>query len=168
MGTRRYVIWLALVALMLLAGCATSAEVQSRRAAMEADIEEILGLPASAELGETKRCLADREYRTFRPLGDKYMLFEGRRGELWINELRTRCPDIRHGHVLVVRSFSHSRICDTDRFQVSDWFYWPWYQRWRPWHWGADWGMGVHCTLGKFHPVTEAQVAEVEALLRRR
>ena len=66
----------------------------------------------------------------------------------------------------MVRSFSSRRICDMDRFQVADWFYWPWYRRWYwPGYWGPDWGMGVHCSLGKFQPVTEAQVAEIEAVL---
>ena len=78
--------------------------------------------------------------------------------------LRHRCFDLRHGSVLRVRRFSYSRICDADHFAVDDWFEWPWYTRW-PWHWGA-WSTGMTCTLGKFYPVTEGQVAEIEALLR--
>ena len=130
MGTRRYAAWTAAVALLLLAGCATSPEAESRRLAMEADIQDILSQAVPAELGVTKRCLADHEYRSFRALNDQYLLFEGRRGKLWINELRSRCYDLRRGHVLMVRSFSPMRICDMDRFQVADWFYWPWYRRW--------------------------------------
>jgi hypothetical protein len=168
MGAKRYAIWLIFLVLLFLAGCATSPEAESRRAAIEADIEEILSLPVTAELGGPKRCLAEHDYRSFRPLDDKFLLFEGRRGKLWINELRTTCPDLRHGHVLVVRSFSPSRVCDTDRFQMTDWFYRPWYRRWGPWHWGSDWGAGVYCSLGKFYPVTAGQVAEIEAVLERR
>ena len=166
MGTRRYAAWTAAVALVLLAGCATSPEAESRRLAMEADIQDILNQAIPAELGTTKHCLADHEYRSFRALNDQYMLFEGRRGKLWINELRTRCTDLRRGHVLMVTSFSARRICDMDRFQVADWFYWPWYRRWYwPGYWGPDWGIGVHCSLGKFRPVTEGQVADIEAVL---
>ena len=151
-------------AALLVAGCATSPEVKDRRQAIEADIEEILSLPLDpTEYGEVKRCLSDHEYRNFRPLGTRYILFEGRRGKLWINSLRGRCSDLRHGDVLIVRQFSSMRMCDMDRFEAADWFDWPWYRRW-PWQWGA-WASGPTCTLGKFHPVTEAQVQEIESLL---
>lgn len=164
MGTLNWVATLACTAALLSAGCATSPEVQDRRQAIEADIEEILSLPLDpAEYGEVKRCLADRDFRNFHPLDDRRILFEGRRGKLWVNTLRGRCFDLRHGDVLIVRQFSGTRMCDMDRFQVTDWFDWPWYRRW-PWQWGA-WGTGPSCTLGKFQPVTEAQVQEIEALL---
>ncbi len=166
MGTIKYAITMAIAALLLLAGCATSPEAESRRQAIEADIDSILSQPLDpAEFGETKRCLADREYDGFRALDDRHVLFEGRRDKMWINTLRSRCPDLRFGHVLRVNSFSWSRICDMDKFLVGDWFDWPWYRRW-PWHWRSDWGMGMHCTLGQFQPVTEGQVAEIEAVLR--
>ncbi len=168
MGTKRYAIWLFPAVLLFLAGCATSPEAANRRAAIESDIEDILSLPVAEQVGVPKRCLADHQYRNFRPLGDRYMLFEGRRGKLWVNKLRTRCHDLRYGNVLMVRSFSPRRICDADRFQMSDWFYWPWYSRWRPWHWGPDWGTGVYCALGTFYPVTDGQLAEIEAVLERR
>lgn len=155
--------WLGIVVL-LFAGCAVSPEVEDRRKAIEADIDEILSLPLDpAEYGEAKRCLSDMEYRNFRPIDDRHILFEGRRGKLWMNTLRGRCSDLRYGDVLVVRQFSGSRMCDGDRFQATDWFDWPWYRRW-PWTWGS-WGTGPSCVLGKFQPVTEAQVEEIEARL---
>jgi hypothetical protein len=153
---------------LFLAGCATSPDVENRRKAMEADIDEVLSYQLDpAEFGETKRCLADAEYRNFRPLGDRHILFEGRRDKLWINTLRGRCHDLRFGDVLVVRSFTGTRMCDMDRFSVADWFAWPWYRRW-PWQWGGGWTSGAQCVLGKFQPVTKAQVAEIEALLKSR
>ena len=168
MGAIKYAITLALAALLLLAGCATSPEVEARRQAIAADIDAILSQPLDpAEFGETKRCLADREYTSFRALDDRHILFDGMRNRQWINTLRSRCPDLRFGDVLHVRSFSWSRICDMDKFQVADWFEWPWNRRW-PWHWGTSWGTGMTCTLGQFQPVTEDQVAEIEAVLKRR
>lgn len=159
---------LASATAMLFAGCATSPDVESRRQAMEADIAEILSAPLDpAEFGETKRCLSENEYRNFRALGDRRILFEGRRGKQWINTLRTRCSDLRHGDVLVVRQFSSMRMCDADRFEVAEWFDWPWYRRW-PWRWGGSWTTGATCSLGKFQPVTDAQVAEIEAVLKAR
>lgn len=168
MGAIKHVTAIACCSIMFCAGCAVSPEAESRRQAMEADIDEILAYELDpAEFGETKRCLSDHDFRNFRPLGDRHILFEGRRDKLWINTLRGRCHDLRHGDVLVVRSFSGSRLCDMDRFQVSEWFDWPWYRRW-PWHWGGSWGTGAMCSLGKFHPVTEAQVSEIEAVLESR
>jgi hypothetical protein len=120
-----------------------------------------------AEFGEVKRCLSDSEFRTFRALDDRRILFEGRRGKLWINTLRMPCHDLRYGDVLIVRQFSSMRMCAMDSFEVADWFAWPWYRRW-PWYWGRNWGMGMRCTLGEFQPVSESQVADIEAVLRSR
>jgi hypothetical protein len=164
MNARRSAICVA-AALLLIAGCASSPEDESRRKANEADIQEILSL-SIGEDGKPLRCLSDSRYTGFRALGEKHLLFTGVGDKRWVNVLRTRCHDLRHGSVLRVRSFSPSRLCDADRFAVDDWFEWPWYSRW-PWHWGA-WSSGMTCTLGQFYPVTESQVAEIEAVLRSR
>ncbi len=135
--------------------------------AAEADIDAILSVQFDpAKYGETRRCLADREYRSFRPLGDRHILFDGSRGRLWINILQHRCSDLRYGDVVVVRPFGGMRMCQMDQFQVADWFDWPWYRRW-PWHWGPSWGTGIRRALGEFQPVTAEQVAEIEAVLQR-
>jgi len=152
------------VALLFIAGCATTPDDESRRQAIEADIQDILNL-SLGEDGQPLRCLSETQYGGFRALDERHMLFTGRGGKQWVNVLRTRCNDLRHGDVLRIRSFSGSRICDTDRFAVDEWFEWPWYSRW-PWHWG-DWSAGMTCTLGKFYPVTEGQVEEIEAVIRR-
>lgn len=166
MSTVKNAMYVALAATLLCVGCATSPEEQDRQQARQADIEDILSQSVGvAEFGETKRCLADSEYRNFRALGDRHIVFEGRGDRLWINTLRTRCPDLRYGYVLRVESFSTRRICDTDHFQVGDMFSWPWYRRW-PWHWGRGLGSGITCTFGDFQPVTEGQVAEIEAVLK--
>ena len=154
-----------LAASLIIAGCASSPEREIARQETEAVIASILSEPLDPEVyGEARRCLADREYRNFRALDDRRMLFEGRGDQLWLNTLRSRCPDLQHHSVLVVRSFSARRMCDMDTFQATDWFDWPWYRRW-PWRWGSSWGMGMRCTLGTFQPVTESQVAEIEAAL---
>ena len=163
MNVRRYSVCVS-IALLLIAGCATSPEDESRREAIEADIQDILNL-SLGEDGKPLRCLTDGQYTGFRALDEKHLLFTGLRGKRWVNTLRNRCYDLRHGDVLRVSSFSSSRICDTDRFAVDDWFEWPWYSRW-PWHWGT-WSTGMTCTLGQFYPVTEGQVEEIEAVLRR-
>jgi len=154
----------ASVALLLIAGCASAPEDESRREAAEADIQDILTL-SLGEDGKPMRCLSELQYRGMRPLDDKHVLFTGTGGKMWVNALRNRCYDLRHGSVLRVRVQSFSRICDMDRFAVDDWFEWPWYSRW-PWDWGT-WSTGMSCTLGKFYPVTQGQVEEIEAVIRR-
>lgn len=147
-------------AFLLLPGCATSPEAAARRAAAEADIDEIMSYELDPdEYGTVEKCLADHQYDDFRPLGDRHILFEGRRDKMWINVLRGRCSDLRHSDVLVVRQYLGRRMCDMDRFRVADLF--DFTARGRP----SDWGTGTTCVLGKFHPVTEAQVAEIESVL---
>lgn len=164
---RRGISLLACVSALLLAACAVSPESESQREAVEADISAILSQPVARDLGESRRCLSDNEYDSFRALDEQHILFEGLRDRQWITTLRNRCPDLRYGDSLVVKQFSGSRMCDGDQFYVTDWFDWPWYHR-APWHWGPSWSSGMQCTLGAFQPVTADQVAEIEAALDRR
>lgn len=158
-----------ILALAIVAGCAVSPETAERRAAIEADINEILSLSVDED-GDSlaQDCLREVDYRSFRALDDRYVLFEGRGDEMWVNKLKTRCLDLdlHAGSLIAVRSFSSLRICENDSFIVSDWFDYPWYRRW-PWHWGSPVGPGVQCVLGEFVPVSEDQVAEIEAALER-
>jgi len=154
-----------LFTVLLCTGCASSPEVAEQRRVMEAEIDAILSEPLEpAELGETKRCLSDHEYRSFHAIDERRIVFEGRQGKLWLNTLRSRCPDLQHGRVLQVRSTSAmGRICELDTFMAGDWFAWPWYRRW-PWYWGP-YGTGTTCSFGEFQPVTPGQVDAIEALL---
>ena len=155
-------------AVALLSGCAASPPSDDQREFKQARIDEILSQSLDpAEYGETKRCLNDTEFRTFHALDDRHILFDGRRGRQWINTLRHQCTDLRFGDILVVRRFSGTRMCAMDRFSVADWFDWPWYRRW-PWRWWSTWNTGMTCTLGEFQPVTEEQVAEIRAVMKRR
>ena len=153
-----------LAALLLVTGCATSPEEEDRREAIEADILDILSLSLGEDV-KPVRCLSELQYRGIRPLDEKHLLFTGKGDKQWVNILRHRCHDLRHGSVLRVRLHSTMHICSTDRFAVDDWFEWPWYSR-APWHWGA-WSTGMTCTLGEFYQVTEAQLAEILAVIRR-
>ena len=166
MRASKTLVSIACTTTLLIAGCASSPEAEERRLEKQASIADILSQPLDpAEYGEVKRCLADVEYRSFKALDEKHILFEGRGDELWINTLRAPCSDLRHGDVLIIRKFSGRRLCDMDTFEVADWFNWPWYRR-TPWNWGTTWGVGMRCTLGKFQPVTQAQVDEIEAVIR--
>ena len=167
MKTHYFLLQLSL--LILMTACAVSPDEREKQAAIDADIDRILSSPVAEDREvELLRCLSESQYRGFRALDDRHILFEGRGDRLWINKLRVRCPDLRHATVLQVRSVGlASRTCDGDQFIASDWFYWPWYRRW-PWRWGAPWGTGAVCVLGKFQPVVEEQVEAIETVLRNR
>ena len=154
----------------LVAGCASTPEQVEQRAQVQKDVEAILTQPSETdEYAETKNCLSANEYRDFRVLDDRYLLFEGRGDRLWVNKLFARCPDLRRATVLRVKSISTmGRICKMDTFQPGDWFDWPWYRR-APWRWGSNWGSGAaSCSLGAFQAVTPAQVKALEKALAPR
>lgn len=151
-------VWAALLSItLLLASCAGQPGADKR--AVEEDIETILRQPLEkSEYAESKRCLGVRDYDDFRVLDDKHILFEGRRGELWLNTLPTRCPELRRAMVLRVKSFSSmGRICDMDAFSARDWFGRD--------QWGSRGGGAGTCSLGSFEPVTAAQVGAIQAAL---
>ena len=158
-----------LVAMFICGSCAVSPEVAEQRRLMEEEIGFILAEPLDEErYGTTRKCLSDTDYRNFRILDDRRILFEGRRDKLWLNTLRARCPDLRYRSVIVVRpSLSMGRMCAMDTFYVSDWYSWPWYRRW-PWHWGWGRGSSGTCVLGEFQPVTESQVELIEEAISKR
>ncbi len=166
MDYRRIIQITTMASALASAGCAVSPDVQARRDAVEAEIQEILSQPLDeAQYGTTRRCLSESDFRRYYAINDRYLVFEGREDRRWINELRSRCGDLRWGEVLVVTRRSAARqLCALDSFQSTDWFHWPWYRRW-PWQWGSSWGTGMTCTLGEFKPVTEAQLDQIEDLL---
>jgi uncharacterized protein DUF6491 len=155
---------------LLVVGCASTPEQIEKREQVERNIETILTQASdTGEYGQTKNCLSPSEYRDFRALDDRYLLFEGSHNRLWINKLFARCPDLRHATVLRVKSISSvGRICKMDSFQPGDWFDWPWYRR-APWRWGTSWrGTMMSCSLGTFQAVTPAQVAALEKAIKSR
>ncbi len=158
MNTRKIEGWVLITAILLLTGCATPSPLaESRKQAVEADIDDILSYELDpTEVGEPRRCLSDNAYRSYRALGDRHLLFEGRGDKQWINVLRSRCSELRRGDMFVIQRSSGSQICNLDRFQIAD----PVSTRsWR------DLGTGPTCALGEFKPVTRAQVEEIEKRL---
>jgi|TARA_B100000315_G_scaffold198786_1_gene190431 hypothetical protein len=149
---------------LLCAGCAVSPESAEKQRAVQEDIETILSEPLETDqYTQSRRCLRAHEYRDFRVLDNRHIVFEGRHGELWINTLRMRCHDLRGTDVLRVKStFDMGRICDMDTFEAGEWFDYPWYGRWRRGRATAS------CSLGEFQQVTEAQVAAIGAALTRK
>jgi hypothetical protein len=160
MSSNKIAIGVVLASVSLLAACAsteTSALAESQKEAVEADIDEIMEYPVDAtEVGETKRCLSEGNYRNYRALGERHLLFEGRRGKQWINVLRGRCRNLDRGDFYIMEPSSGRQLCSSDQFEVAD--------RLTSTSFG-DLGVGIKCSLGEFKPVTRAQVEEIEKRL---
>jgi hypothetical protein len=158
MYTKRFFIGAFIAALLSFAGCATPSPLaESRKQAVEADIDEILTYTVDpTEVGEPKRCLSKTAYRDYRALGDRHLLFEGRRNKQWINVLRSRCSNLNRGGIFVMKPTSGGQMCNADLFRVVD--------RVGTISW-RDLEMGPTCILGEFKPVTRAQVEEIEKRL---
>ena len=125
---------------------------------MEADVDDILSYEHDpAEVGEVRKCLSNSEFRSYRALGKRHLLFSGRRNRQWVNVLRGRCPNLNDHSVFIMRPSSSTQLCDTDRFEVTD--------RLDPL---SSVGTLPTCVLGEFKPVTEAQVKEIENRLEMR
>jgi hypothetical protein len=158
MDSTRLVLCATAAVLLALGGCATSALDEQRRAEMEADVDEILAYELDpAEYGEPKKCLLDTQYASYRALGNRHLLFEGRQGKLWVNVLRGRCFGLDDDSTFIVRPSVPGRLCDMDRFSAVD------RSLSLP---GA--GSAPTCVLGEFRPVTEAQVKEIKNRLEMR
>ena len=156
MNTRRAAPWTIVAALLVLSACATSPEDERKRKEMEADIDDILSYEHDPlEYGEAKSCLSTSEFRSYRALGNRHLLFEGRKGKLWVNVLNGRCPGLHRDSVFIMRPMQANRLCDKDRFDAVD-------------RLDTRTISAPTCVLGQFKPVTEAQVKEIENRLEMR
>lgn len=156
----RALVWL--LATMVLAGCAGTAAERDAEARRQETVDEILNAPLdeAAYGGTPRRCISEFAFRDFQAIGDRYLVFEGPGDQLWVNEIRGRCPGLDRSASLAFKQ-TGMQICELDQFKVVDMFTWARYQRW-PWHWLE----GIPCTLGKFQPVSPEQVEALRATLR--
>jgi hypothetical protein len=158
MDIGKLIVCAMIASLLALAGCATSPEDEQRRKDMEADVDDILSYELDPlEYGKPKTCLSDHEYRSYRALGNRHLLFLGRQERLWVNVLRGRCPNLRDHSVFIMKPNMPGRLCDTDRFEVVDRL-----------NSLSDINAAAQCALGEFKPVTAAQVKEIENRLEMR
>lgn len=158
MSSKRFVLCMVVASVVAITSCATSPEDERRKRDMEADIDEILTYELDeTEYGEPKSCLSESEYRSFRALGDRHLLFRGRQGKLWVNVLRGRCFNLDDDSKFIMRPNMSGRLCDKDRFGAVS-----------PLDTMPSTGAGLTCVLGEFKPVSEAQVGEIEDRLEMR
>jgi len=158
MDAKRIAICAIAVGLVAFTGCATSPADERRRLDMEADIDEILGYELDeAEYGKPRNCLSVRDYRKVRPLGNRHLLFEGRKDKQWVNVLLGRCLGLKDDSRFIMRQNMSGYACDKDQFEIMD-----------PFDPVSGGGMGPTCILGEFRPVSKGQVAEIEDRLEMR
>lgn len=120
----------------------------------ELTAEEVLANPLDEQAySNTVRCLGTARYRRVEIVGDRALIFHGRRREAWLNVLRRRCPGLRPDMVLVLEQ-EGLRLCALDRFSA------------------LPRGGGVAaavCSLGPFeHMTTEQAQVRGDALLAAR
>ena len=145
-----------IAALLALAACATSPVDEQRRQDMEADIDEIMSYELDeTEFGEARNCLSNNQYRSFRALGNRHLLFEGRNVKQWVNVLRGRCSGLRDDSTFIVKPTTSGRLCDKDLFEIAE-------------RSSAYLSGGAMCVLGEFKPVAKGQLQEIETRLEMR
>lgn len=141
------------LALTMVAGCAVSPEVEERRRAAEAEVEEILSLSVDGD-GESlaQDCLRRGDSRYIGALGGHHIVFATRGGGLWVNTLRSLCMDleIQPSAPIAIDVSPSGRICRSDLF-------YPHLIKEPP-----------PCLLGEFVPVSADQLAEIKAALERK
>lgn len=158
MDTRRLTICALVASFLAFAGCATSPEEEQRRKDMEADIDDILSYELDPlEYGESRKCLSSNEYRSYRALGKRHLLFWGRQNKRWVNVLRGRCSNLSRDSIFVMEPSMSTQLCELDQFRVGDRF-----------DSLQNAAMMSTCVLGIFKPVTEAQVEEIMNRLEMR
>lgn len=125
---------LAVPFLLLLAGCATTAASEQSDARERARLEKAL---AGLTAGEPVRCLRHDQFNQIRTFDDTILYVAGR-NRLWRNDVVGGCAGLRHGDIVVTRSFG-SQVCDGDIIQTR-----------------APMGgfISGSCSLGKFTPYT--------------
>jgi hypothetical protein len=115
---------------------------------MTTDIEV---LPES-EYVESQRCLRLHAYQSVKVLDEQRLIFKGRGGKVWLNQLKGRCQGLRRRMTLEFTR-RDSRLCELDDVRGVD-------QDYRP--------MSARCALGAFEPITEQQLDLLEDVLKER
>ena len=143
--------WLGRVALavvFLLAGCA-SQDTKEPRERYTSELSKFLKTRDEGIYDRTERCLSLWRNYSVEVIDDEHLLFR-RRNELWINKLRSRCPQLsgRSHEVLSFDVTSGNMLCNLDTVREIDRNI-------------GGWSGGVACGLGEFHRVAEPFVEPV-------
>lgn len=90
-------------------------------------------------------CVNLRQVERIAIMDDQHILFHLRGGESYVNHLPGRCPGLR-GHDTIMYRTTLNQLCHLDMFTILR-------------NIGGGFMPGATCTLGKFHPATEEEIA---------
>jgi hypothetical protein len=123
----------------------------ARAADIDAQVEFILDNPLpESDYHASERCINSDSYRKVEVLDSRHLLFHGRRGLVWLNQLRYACAGLGGGGALVFQMRNRS-LCDLDGFSAAEFVHGDAVNR------AGPTALGVRCTLGHFEQITEAQ-----------
>ncbi|MCY3812621.1 MAG: hypothetical protein OXH15_12575 [Gammaproteobacteria bacterium] len=118
------------------------------------DLDEILNNPLSeSEYREQKKCVRIRDVDDVEVLDETLVLFHGRRGELWLNQLTSQCYGLEQEMILRFRAYAGT-YCRLDPFRGVPYF--------------SRIAITAECRLGDFEPVDEIQVEALRIAVAER
>lgn len=100
------------------------------------------------------QCLSTMQYGSVDIIDEERLIFRGRAGKAWLNELRPACKGLRRNDKLLFELHG-SRACKMDRISVID----------RHLFWTRT---GPTCGLGKFKPLPPGYLERVDELRRKK
>ena len=118
------------------------------------DLGEILNNPLSeGDYREQKNCVRIRDVDDVEVLDETLVLFHGRRGELWLNQLTSQCYGLEQDMILRFRGYAGT-YCRLDPFRGVPYF--------------SRIAITAECRLGDFEPVDEIQVEALRVAVAER
>ena len=118
------------------------------------DLDTILNNPlGESDYREQRMCLPTRSVDDVEVLDDTLVLFESRRGKLWLNQLATQCYGLDQDMVLRFRVFA-GNYCRLDRFRGMPRI--------------GNFAVTADCQLGQFETVEEVQVEALRNAIAER
>lgn len=118
------------------------------------DLDEILNNPLSeSDYREQKKCLRIRDVDDVEVLDDTLVLFHGRRGELWLNQLSSQCYGLEEEMILRFKAYAGT-YCRLDPFRGTPYF--------------SRVAITAECRLGDFEPVDEVHVEALRVAVAER
>ena len=118
------------------------------------DLDEILNNPLSeSDYREQKKCLRIRDVDDVEVLDETLVLFHGRRGELWLNQLSSQCYGLEQEMILRFKAYAGT-YCRLDPFRGTPYF--------------SRIAITAECRLGDFEPVDDLQVEALRVAVAER
>ena len=122
--------------------------------AAEPTAEEILnGTAAPADYSQGVKCISSAKIYRTEPLNDRYIVFHLSRNQLWLAQLKMRCPGMTAVSQLSFEKDQH-RLCEWDSVRTvnEDGI--------------GGFRLGPKCNLPKFEPVSPEQVDMLKQHIR--